>query len=94
MKNSLPGINANATIKIASAKDALVVPLEALAELEDGTTAVYTVTDAGTVHIVPVTLGLETDLQAEIKSDEIKEGQTIILNPGAAMTEGMAVTVQ
>lgn len=90
----IAGINANATIKIASAKDALVVPLEALAELEDGTTAVYTVTDAGTVHIVPVTLGLETDLQAEIKSDEIKEGQKIILNPSAAMTEGMAVAVQ
>ena len=75
-------------------KNALVVPLEALAELEDGTTAVYTVTDAGTVHIVPVTTGLETDLQVEIKSDEIKEGQKIILNPGAAMTEGMAVAEQ
>lgn len=42
----IAGINASATIKIASAKNALVVPLEALAELEDGTTAVYTVTDA------------------------------------------------
>ena len=70
------------------------MPLEALAELEDGTTAVYTVTDAGTVHIVSVTTGLETDLQVEIKSDEIKEGQKIILNPGAAMTEGMAVAEQ
>ena len=90
----IAGINASATIKIASAKNALVVPLEALAELEDGTTAVYTVTDAGTVHIVPVTTGLETDLQVEIKSDEIKEGQKIILNPGAAMTEGMAVAEQ
>ncbi|MFQ7474554.1 MAG: efflux transporter periplasmic adaptor subunit, partial [Anaerotignum sp.] len=68
--------------------------LEALAELEDGTTAVYTVIDAGTVHIVSVTTGLETDLQVEIKSDEIKEGQKIILNPGAAMTEGMAVAEQ
>lgn len=89
----IAGITAEATIHIASAKDVLIVPLEAIGELEDGTTAVYTVTEAGTVHIVPVTVGLETDLEAEIKG-EIAEGAKIILNPGLGLTEGMAVLAQ
>ncbi len=90
----LAGITAQATIKIAYAENVLVVPLEAIGELEDGTTAIYTVTEQGTVHIVPVKTGLETDLQAEVTSDELTEGQTIILNPSLALTEGMAVVAQ
>ena len=90
----IAGITAEATIKIAFAENTLVVPLEAIGEMEDGTTAVYTVTEQGTVHIVPVTLGLETDLLAEVKSDALTEGQTVILNPGFALTEGIAVTAQ
>lgn len=90
----IAGITAQATIKIAFVQQAFVVPLEAIGELEDGTTAVYTVTEEGTVHIVPVTVGLETDLQAEVKSDELAEGQTIILNPSLALAEGTAVIAQ
>ncbi len=90
----IAGITAQATIKIAFAENVLVVPLEAIGELEDGTTAIYTMTEQGTVHIVPVKMGLETDLEAEVTSDELTEGQTIILNPSLALTEGMAVVAQ
>ena len=90
----IAGITAQATIKIAFAENVLVVPLEAIGELEDGTTAIYTMTEQGTVHIVPVKMGLETDLEAEVASDELTEGQTIILNPSLALTEGMAVVAQ
>lgn len=90
----IAGITAEATIQIASAKDALIVPIEAIGQQADGTTAVYTVTESGTVHIVPVTVGLETDLEAEIKDCEIPEGTKVILNPGMDLTEGMTVAAQ
>ena len=90
----IAGITAEATIQIASAKDALIVPIEAIGQQADGTTAVFTLTENGTVHIVPVTVGLETDLEAEIKDCEIAEGTKVILNPGLNLTEGMAVQAQ
>lgn len=90
----IAGITAEATIQIASAKDALIVPIEAIGQQADGTTAVYTITENGTVHIVPVTVGLETDLEAEIKDCEIPEGTKVILNPGLDLTEGMTVMAQ
>lgn len=90
----IAGITAEATIQIASAKDALIVPIEAIGQQADGTTAVFTLTENGTVHIVPVTVGLETDLEAEIKDCEIAEGTKVILNPGLNLTEGMAVLAQ
>lgn len=90
----IAGITAEATIQIASAKNALIVPIEAIGQQADGTTAVYTITENGTVHIVPVTVGLETDLEAEIKDCEIPEGTKVILNPGLDLTEGMTVMAQ
>ncbi len=90
----IAGITAKATIHIAEAKQALTVPYEAVGELEDGSTVVYVVNGDNTIHIVPVELGLETDLYVEIKGGELKEGQTIVLNPSPALTEGMAVLPQ
>ena len=90
----IAGITAKATIHIAEAKQALTVPYEAVGELEDGSTVVYVVNEDNTIHIVPVELGLETDLYVEIKDGELKEGQTIVLNPSLALTEGMAVVPQ
>lgn len=90
----IAGITAKATIHIAEAKQALTVPYEAVSELEDGSTVVYVVNEDNTIHIVPVKLGLETDLYVEIKGGELKEGQTIVLNPSPALTEGIAVLPQ
>lgn len=90
----IAGITAKATIHIAEAKQALTVPYEAVSELEDGSTVVYVVNEDNTIRIVPVKLGLETDLYVEIKGGELKEGQTIVLNPSPALTEGMAVLPQ
>ena len=90
----IAGITAKDTIHIAEATQALTVPYEAVSELEDGSTVVYVVNEDNTIHIVPVKLGLETDLYVEIKGGELKEGQTIVLNPSPALTEGMAVLPQ
>ena len=90
----IAGITAKATIHIAKAAQALTVPYEAVGELEDGSTVVYVVNEDNTIHIVPVKLGLETDLYVEIKGGDLKEGQTIVLNPSLALTEGMNVLPQ
>lgn len=90
----IAGINAEATIQVQTVENALTVPLEALTDLEDGSTVIYTVTEQNTVHIVPVTILLETDLYAAVEAEGLNEGTNVILNPDLSMTEGAAVTVQ
>lgn len=90
----IAGITAKATIHIAEAKAAMTVPYEAVGELEDGSTVVYVVTAENTVRIVPVKLGLETDLFVEIKEGALQAGDTVVLNPSPALTEGMTVLPQ
>lgn len=90
----IAGITAKATIHIAKAEQVITVPYESVSELEDGSTVVYVVNEDSTIHIVPVTVGLETDLLIEIQDSELKEGQQIVLNPSLALTEGMTVIPQ
>ncbi len=90
----IAGVTARATIHIAEAAQALTVPFEAIGELEDGSNVVYVVNEDNTIHIVPVQLGLETDLYTEVISDELTEGQTIVLSPSLTLTEGMSVMPQ
>ena len=90
----IAGVTARATIHIAEASQALTVPFEAIGELDDGSNVVYVVNEDNTIHIVPVELGLETDLYTEVISDELTEGQTIVLSPSLTLTEGMSVMPQ
>lgn len=90
----IAGITAKATIHIAQADQVLTVPYEAVSELEDGSTVVYVVKEDNTIHILPVTIGLETDLLIEVQAGELTEGQQIVLNPNLALTEGMTVIPQ
>lgn len=90
----IAGINAEATIQVQTVENALTVPLESLTDLEDGSTVIYTVTDQNTVHIVPVSILLETDLYAAVEAEGLSEGANVILNPDLSMTEGAAVTIQ
>ncbi|NCC15541.1 MAG: efflux RND transporter periplasmic adaptor subunit [Clostridia bacterium] len=90
----IAGITAKATIHIAQAEQVLTVPYEAVSELEDGSTVVYVVKEDNTIRIVPVTIGLETDLLIEVQEGELTEGQQIVLNPNLALTEGMTVIPQ
>lgn len=90
----IAGINAEATIQVQTVENALTVPLEALTDLEDGSMVIYTVTEQNTVHIVPVTILLETDLYAAVEAEGLQEGTNVILNPDLSMTEGAVVTIQ
>ena len=93
-ENLIAGITAKATIITAEEKDVLTVPIEALAETEDGTEVVYTVTDENTIKIVPVTSGADDDINISVKGEGLEDGTRIVLNPSLALTEGMPVIAQ
>ncbi len=90
----IAGITAKATIHIAKAEQVLAVPYEAVSELEDGSTVVYVVKEDNTIQIVPISIGLETDLLVEIQGSALTEGQQVVLNPSLALTEGSTVIPQ
>lgn len=84
-KELRPGMQAKAYIDAGSAKDVLLVPLEAVFE-EDGKTMVEVLKDNNITKVVPVKLGLMNDRFAEIKSglkvgDKVVTGSTDDLLP-------------
>ncbi len=89
----IAGITASATIQIAQAQGVFVVPVGAVVENPDGSCQVYRVSAQNTIEIIPVTIGLETDVALEVQSDSLREGDQIVVAPNAGMTEGMPVTV-
>ena len=90
-KNLIAGITAKAKIEIARKEGVMVLPLETVMEKEDGACQVFKVQTDNTLHIVPVILGLETDLEAEVISDELQEGDLVVMAPDPGMTESMSV---
>jgi len=75
-----PGMQARAYVKAGSAKDVLLVPLEAIFE-EDGQTKVE-ILENNLPRAVPVELGLMNDRVAEVKSG-VEEGQLVITGSSA-----------
>lgn len=87
----IAGITASAKIEIAKSLGTFVAPNEAVLENADGQSQIYRVSAENKIEIIPVTLGLQSDLEIEVKSDKLKEGDNIVLNPDMTMTEGMDV---
>ncbi|MDI3481918.1 MAG: HlyD family secretion protein [Tepidanaerobacteraceae bacterium] len=76
-----PGMQAHAHIDAGSAKNVLLVPLEAIFE-EDNTPKVEILNKDGTTKIVTVKLGLMNDKVAEVKSG-VNEGELVITGSSA-----------
>lgn len=74
---NIPGLNGQATITFAKAFDVLSIPIESIQN--DNT--VFISTPKGLTK-VPVTLGIKSDTDAEVKNG-LSEGQQIVLNPPA-----------
>lgn len=89
----IAGITAKAKIVLEESEDVLTVPFSFLLE-QDGTTYVQSVAD-GKIHWVPVTTGVESDIDTEITPAEgevLDENTQLVAVPAAMYTEGMAVT--
>lgn len=89
--NLIAGITAKAKIEINRKDGVMVLPLETVMEKEDGICQIIRVQPDNTLHIIPVILGLESDLEVEIISEELQEDDLIVMAPELGMTEGMAV---
>ncbi len=91
-KGLIAGINAKAEILIAESKDTLILPLECLQQNPDGTISVLRVNSENKIEVIPVTTGIENDLNVEIFSDMLQEGDNIVVSPTPDLTEGTTVT--
>jgi len=72
------GMTAKLSIIKEEAKDVLSVPYDAVYTREDGTNYLK-VQENDEIREINVTKGLESDYYTEVKSDEIKEGMTVVL---------------
>ena len=87
----IAGINAKAEILLDEAKDAVVVSSSSIIEDEDGSKSVAVVQD-GQIHMVPVEIGVESDIKSQIiPAEDLAEGALVVLTPDESLTEGMAV---
>jgi HlyD family secretion protein len=79
-----PGLTAAVNIIVAQHPDVLMVPNRAIS-LSGGQRSVDVLFE-GQVINVPVTVGLTNTTMSEVTSSQLKEGDTVIINPPAANT--------
>jgi multidrug efflux pump subunit AcrA (membrane-fusion protein) len=84
----VPGMYADVKLCLQESKNVVTVPVDAVDEAT-GSSQVYVVRDS-VVHILPVTTGLRTPQQAEIRSG-IQEGELVITGRHAGLREGEKV---
>jgi HlyD family secretion protein len=81
-----PGMSAAVNIAVATDNNVLLVPNQAVRSL--GTQHTVTVLYQGQLIPVSVTVGISNDTTTEITGGQLKEGDTIVLNPSATSTGG------
>ena len=82
-----PGMTADARIAVDTAKNALLVPVEAV--LQQGNQAVVEVLRDGKPAVVPVTVGLVNDQSAQITTG-LTEGETVITGMAGQSLPGLS----
>ena len=91
-KGLIAGINAKAEILISQSNDTLILPLECLQQNPDNTISVLRVNNENKIEVIPVTTGIENDLNVEVFSDMLQEGDNIVMTPTPELVEGTLVT--
>ncbi|HUK54885.1 MAG TPA: efflux RND transporter periplasmic adaptor subunit [Candidatus Binatia bacterium] len=85
------GMYLSALVPLETHENALVVPRQAVYRDEAGKTLVYKV-EGGSVHEIPVTLGIETPDRVEL-SGQVQPGDTVVLGGGYGLPDGAKVKV-
>jgi RND family efflux transporter MFP subunit len=86
----VPGMYAEVKLITAARRNVLTVPVEAVDGAGD-LTRVFTVAPAGEIHIVPVSLGIQTAREVEIHSGDLKDGDDVVVGPRSGLKEGAKV---
>lgn len=87
----LPGTNVNIKVLTRQQTGALLIPKEALRQL-NGATGAYKVVD-GKLQFVKLTLGT-SNVTAAVVTGGLSEGDTIVLGPDAGLKDGLPVEVE
>lgn len=87
----IAGVIATAKIEVARADNVYAVPSGAIVVDENNENKVFVLNEDNTIKSVKVELGLETDLETEIKTNELINGMKIVINPDLSLSEGMLV---
>jgi RND family efflux transporter MFP subunit len=87
----VPGMYAEVAVRVEESKGALVVPLDSV-DRSQSTARVFAVRE-GLIHIVPVTVGLETATHAEVKAG-VSEGDRVVVGRRSELHEGDRVDSQ
>ncbi|NLK65246.1 MAG: efflux RND transporter periplasmic adaptor subunit [Tissierellia bacterium] len=88
-ENLIAGVIATAKIKTDKSENAFAVPSGAI--VQDGEEyKIYILNEDNTISSIPVEIGLETDLESEIKGD-LTEGMKYVINPDETYQDGMTV---
>ena len=85
----IPGMYAEVDLRVDERRGALSVPLDAV-DRSGPSARVFTVTSAGVMRIIPVTLGLENDQRVEVLSG-LQEGDVVVVGRHAGLKEGQQV---
>lgn len=85
----IPGMYAEVTLNLDDRRNVLSVPIDAM-EGSGADAHVFTVRD-NAIHIVPITVGLETSQQAEILTG-LNEGDQVVVGRHAGLKAGQPVT--
>jgi len=86
----MPGYNVDLDI-ITADSQALVIPIEALIEKEEGP-SVWVIKD-GLAHLIPVKTGISDGMTIEIKSG-LAQDDRVVINPPAQLQEGSKVRIR
>ena len=85
----VPGMYAEVNLELEQHDRILSLPLDAV-EGSGPQARVYVVRPSGTIHITPVSLGIETANRVEIRSG-VQDGESVIVGRHAGLTEGEKV---
>ncbi len=88
----IPGLYAEATLTLDRIGDALVVPLQAVNQ-EGDHASVMIVDQANKVQERPITLGIQTDIYAEVLSG-VREGDRVVVSDRSGLKPGEEVHPQ
>src|SRR5581483_693441 len=86
----VPGMYAEAHLRVGSKADALGVPLDAIDGLGTTTPRVYVVGRDHVIRVVPVQTGAQTAAQVEIRSG-VQEGDTLVVGRHTGLADGQRV---
>jgi len=83
----VPGMYAEVDLVTEQRDHVLSIPVEAIDGSGDAA-RVYTVDESGAIQIIPVRLGIETAQRIEIRSGDLKEGDSVVVGSRAGLKVG------